>query len=269
MRRFLQLAGNVALASSRNNNVVNSSLRLGLAATQRPISISSAYAKKYDGSSSSSSSSSGGRKKKGLLDIASETISNIGSKKNNKSRSSSTGGKRERSPNRSKKLGSPPATYTSAGKKSGHGLSGASNKAGQTQSGYDTRKAKGSMSREKSPLSQNRKSGRGDGDKYRGPKDHRSLGSVRHDKGSHRFILDLGDNQVARIEYKPVGNNKIELYYTEVPVELRGRGIGKSLAKGALECAAKDNYKIKVTCEYLKDYIRRFAGDKYKKLIEH
>lgn len=100
---------------------------------------------------------------------------------------------------------------------------------------------------------------------------HKSSGSssVRHEKQSRRFVMDLGDGNVARIDYRPLGNNHLELYHTEVPAGLRNRGIGKALAHGALECASRDNLKLKVTCEYLADYVKRFAEDKYKRLIDN
>lgn len=84
---------------------------------------------------------------------------------------------------------------------------------------------------------------------------------------AHRFTLDLGNDKVARIDYKPISKDLIEMYHTEVPEELRGRGIGKTLAEGALECASRSNLKLKVTCEYLEDYVRRFAKERHKKLV--
>lgn len=118
-------------------------------------------------------------------------------------------------------------------------------------------------------------------------RDHRAGGSVRHDKQGSRFILDLGNNQVARIDYRPVQGRQtnkfnlsgggrhghednqpvIELYHTEVPDELRGQGIGKQLARGALECASGANMRLKITCDYLRDYVHRFASPAEKKLI--
>jgi len=91
--------------------------------------------------------------------------------------------------------------------------------------------------------------------------------SVKHEPASTRFTMDLGGNQIARIDYKPIGKNKIELYHTEVPSELRGRGIGKALAKGTLEHASNDSIKVKLTCSYLVNYMDKCADPKYKKLL--
>lgn len=95
-------------------------------------------------------------------------------------------------------------------------------------------------------------------------------GRVKHDKNGHKFILDLGDGQVARIDYRLMesdGHKTIEMYHTEVPEELRGRGIGKALARGALEQARKANMRCKLTCSYLVDYLNRFASDDERKSV--
>lgn len=95
----------------------------------------------------------------------------------------------------------------------------------------------------------------------------KSCSSVKHQKASHKFTLDLGKNQTARIDYRNIGPKKIEMYHTEVPEELRGRGIGKALAKGALECAGSNDMKVKVTCEYLINFVNKHAEPKHKKLV--
>lgn len=98
--------------------------------------------------------------------------------------------------------------------------------------------------------------------------DHRAAGPVRHDKKSKQFLLDLGDHQVARIEYRQIGKNLIELQHTEVPEALRGKGIGRALAKGALEKASQANLRLKVTCGFLRHYLDRYADEKYRKLVD-
>lgn len=92
--------------------------------------------------------------------------------------------------------------------------------------------------------------------------------SVRQDKAANKFILDLGNNQEARIDYRPIGKNKLELYHSEVPSELRGRGIGKALARGAFELAANNKTKLRLTCSYLEDYMEKFGEPEFKRLVE-
>ena len=95
-----------------------------------------------------------------------------------------------------------------------------------------------------------------------------SNNSVQHDKRRKRFSLDLGDGQLARIDYRKLADGKLELFHTEVPAALRGRGVGRALARGALEHAASANLRLKVTCDYLLDYVKRFADDKHKQLVD-
>lgn len=96
-----------------------------------------------------------------------------------------------------------------------------------------------------------------------------SSSSVKHDREKNRFTLDLGNKQEARIDYKSIGHNKVEMYHSEVPKELRGRGIGKALAKGALEKALENNMKVKLTCSYLIDYLEKFADPKLKSIVDN
>lgn len=95
-----------------------------------------------------------------------------------------------------------------------------------------------------------------------------SSNGVKHDKAANKFVLDLGNNQEAHIDYKSIGRNKLDLYHSEVPVELRGRGIGKALAKGALDHIAQSNMKARLSCSYLAEYAKKFADPKHKNLIE-
>lgn len=92
--------------------------------------------------------------------------------------------------------------------------------------------------------------------------------SVRQDKAANKFTLDLGNNKQAFIDYKQIGKNKLELYHSEVPSELRGRGIGKALAKGAFQLAANGNTKLRLTCSYLAACMDKTSDPKLKKLVD-
>lgn len=92
---------------------------------------------------------------------------------------------------------------------------------------------------------------------------------VKHDRTSKRFTLDLGNNQFARIDYRTIGpqEDKIDMYHSEVPKELRGRGLGKALARGALEQAARENMRVKLTCTYLIDFVNKSTDPKLKSTL--
>lgn len=91
---------------------------------------------------------------------------------------------------------------------------------------------------------------------------------VKHDRTSKRFTLDLGNNRLARIDYKTIGPDKIEMYHSEVPAELRGRGLGKALARGSLEQAARENMRVKLTCTYLIDFVNKSTDPKLKRALD-
>lgn len=93
--------------------------------------------------------------------------------------------------------------------------------------------------------------------------------SVKHDKEKNRFTLDLGNKQEARVDYRSIGKDSVEMYHSEVPQELRGLGIGKALAKGAIEQALKNNMKVKLTCSYLINFLEKFADPKLKSIVEN
>jgi predicted GNAT family acetyltransferase len=274
MIRLLQSSARTLLSSSSalpvGLNVV-SALRSGPSVQlaylelkqQRLISVSSFLGKQKGSSSSPPSSSSSSsssfnekrddKKKRSLMDAAAETLENVGLK----SRSKSSPGSGSRDSQRESRQG--------------HGRDGKSASNRRTTGGggspqRDSRTGGSWGDSTTNVTGQKMKSG--DRSSSRQPDNHRATGPVRHDKKAKQFVLDLGDNQIARIEYRQLGNGRLELYHTEVPESLRGKGIGKALAKGAFETAARSNLKLKVTCAYLQDYLKRFADDQYKKLVE-
>lgn len=64
------------------------------------------------------------------------------------------------------------------------------------------------------------------------------------------------DGHVAFVSYVRNGD-KIMLTHTEVPKELQGRGIGNTLARGVLERARAENWRIVVRCPFLIAYLAR------------
>lgn len=47
------------------------------------------------------------------------------------------------------------------------------------------------------------------------------------------------------------------IYHTEVPVPLRGRGIGGQLVEGALSEVRRLNLRVVPSCGFVRDFIRR------------
>ena len=69
-----------------------------------------------------------------------------------------------------------------------------------------------------------------------------------------RFEIEQ-DGHVAYLEYTLAGN-VLGLVHTEVPEELRGRGIASELAKSAFEWARENNKKVDVICPSVAGYIK-------------
>jgi uncharacterized protein len=62
------------------------------------------------------------------------------------------------------------------------------------------------------------------------------MSQVKHNPDQRRFELTL-NGRLAVLEYQQAGK-RIAFTHTEVPIELRGRGLGGQLAKAALDYAS-------------------------------
>lgn len=70
-----------------------------------------------------------------------------------------------------------------------------------------------------------------------------------------RFELER-DSLVAYLEYNLAGNI-LQLIHTEVPEELRGKGMAGDLAKSALEWAREHKVKVDVVCPTVAGYMKK------------
>jgi predicted GNAT family acetyltransferase len=78
---------------------------------------------------------------------------------------------------------------------------------------------------------------------------------VVHEAERERFVLRDAEHS-ARLAYH-VDGDVIDLLHTEVPPALEGRGIGKSLARAALEYASSHRLQVRPTCRFVRAYLRR------------
>jgi len=79
---------------------------------------------------------------------------------------------------------------------------------------------------------------------------------VVHDPTNKQFYISLSADKPdikAVLEYS-LDDTVYDLYHTEVPVELRGRGIAKHLAKAALDHIVKEKAVAILSCTYLQKY---------------
>ena len=88
---------------------------------------------------------------------------------------------------------------------------------------------------------------------------------ITHDKENNRFTLDI-NGEIGKVDYT-LKDNKMYLVHSEVPYNLRGRGIGKVLVEKTFEQLTKEGYEAVAVCSY----IRAVAGrsQKWSEIIKH
>lgn len=87
--------------------------------------------------------------------------------------------------------------------------------------------------------------------------------NIIDNKEEKQYELTI-DGMLSRIEYIEA-KNKIYLTHTEVPTELKGKGIGSRLIKHSLEDIASRNMKLMPLCPFVSTYIKRHP--EYRKLL--
>ena len=79
--------------------------------------------------------------------------------------------------------------------------------------------------------------------------------NVRDNVDASRFEVEV-DGLVGFLDYERHGD-ELSILHTEVPVELRGRGLGTLLAKTALDTARASGLRLKVLCPFVRAYMRK------------
>ena len=82
---------------------------------------------------------------------------------------------------------------------------------------------------------------------------------------SGRFEIER-DGHLAYLEYSLAGK-VLQLIHSEVPAELRGRGVGSELAQSALEWAREHGVKVDVVCPSVAAYLEKHP--EYADLVLH
>jgi len=80
--------------------------------------------------------------------------------------------------------------------------------------------------------------------------------TIINNPAENRFETSI-DGQLAKVEYRLMGDRKIALVHTEVPDELSGRGIAGQLAKFSLEYAHERGLSVLPYCPYIAAYLKR------------
>jgi len=87
---------------------------------------------------------------------------------------------------------------------------------------------------------------------------------IEHDKRNQKYTLDINGEE-AKVEYDLRGG-KMYLVYSEVPHQLRGRGIGQVLVEKTFEKLTEEGYKAVAVCTFIKAVARR--SEHWKTIIE-
>lgn len=86
--------------------------------------------------------------------------------------------------------------------------------------------------------------------------------NVRHDQENSQFVIEKGNKQ-AKLEYSKE-KNCMNFYEVFVPRSLRGKGYASVLTEEALEYAREKGIKVKPTCPFVCNFIRK--NSKYNDL---
>lgn len=90
---------------------------------------------------------------------------------------------------------------------------------------------------------------------------------VIHDENKGEFYVQFGKDK-AYLSYEKLPNGTVDLFHTEVPNELRGKGLAGVLTQEALNHMVRKNQPITVTCTYIKKYIKDNPNDSYLRLMK-
>ena len=80
--------------------------------------------------------------------------------------------------------------------------------------------------------------------------------NISHDAEHHLFYVKVkGGN--AELSYEKHADDYLDLTHTYVPEASRGFGIVSTLAEFALNFATQNQYKVKPSCPFIRDFISK------------
>lgn len=86
---------------------------------------------------------------------------------------------------------------------------------------------------------------------------------ILHDTQKQKFYVIVNGLE-SHLEYVR-NDNVLNLNHTYVPNELRGKGIAGKLVEAALTYVRENNLKIRPSCSYVAEYVRRHK--EYEELV--
>ena len=88
-----------------------------------------------------------------------------------------------------------------------------------------------------------------------GGADKTSETTVRDNAEKRRFEIEI-DGHLALADYR-ISDGVMELYHTESPPALAGRGVASQLIRTALLSARAQGLKVRPTCSFVAAYLKR------------
>lgn len=88
---------------------------------------------------------------------------------------------------------------------------------------------------------------------------------VRLDAEAGEYLLDVDDDETARLSFRERGDDVVDLYSTYVPPAGRGQGVAARLVTVALDDLRAKGKKIVPTCSYVDTYLDRHPA--YRDLV--
>ena len=77
---------------------------------------------------------------------------------------------------------------------------------------------------------------------------------VEHEPARDRFVARL-DSGEAELTYQEREGRVLDLNHTFVPPEARGQGQGEALVQFAFDYARRNDYRIRATCPFVRDWL--------------
>lgn len=87
---------------------------------------------------------------------------------------------------------------------------------------------------------------------------------VRHNEGASRYEVVVDDRLAGIADYRFDGETVV-FPHTEIDPQLRGRGLGEHLVRGALDDVRRTGRRIVPACWYVREFVER--NDEYGDLV--
>ena len=77
---------------------------------------------------------------------------------------------------------------------------------------------------------------------------------VEHEAEQDRFVVRM-DSGEAELSYRESAGRVLDLVHTFVPPEGRGQGIGDALVRQAIEYAKANDYRLRPSCPFVRNWL--------------